>query len=711
MTFWTSIINRNRLPIWGLILLMSIQVNLQAQSSYGPAKRAGIQDLINKKQIDLDLYDGTVDGMIDLGNKRDTELAGETYFTLIDQLQNDIETSSSRDLEKYNDLVGVYNLIAPINLRSVGFINYHHSNIYNAYGITSHKALGTLDRFLYRHMLPSLNNIVLFKDEEIAEAFLKDAANQYPTELLKSFNAFQKEDYAKGVLEHTARVAPNSVKKYFPTKSYINNYLVNSRDSIVQMIMDIYRQYGTESKAYFFLDKVASFPQTKGYYSYLWPETELYLKELIDIRKKPDPLGEYSLDQELHIQALRYIRPINDMHLMKDATDRFASVDSLDIEKLYTLVVYSTEEIFTSTYNGIFSRMMTQMESDSVDGYDLMEGLNFTRFRTFIKLAAGYNTLDDFLATMSMENQEKLFARFVNSLGDNLSDLGEAVNVADTFGSLEDSTQLNRFLKHLVMAYDDQREQQNIYGEVIYSLLISLIGEKIELGTNTTDKVELLDLPPLDYMEVNALINKKEENIQQHFFFDDDDGLYSYGTFINNYKNSKWRIVDSTHYVIIESREGNPVKIFANKPLSEREGQKQIKEYFSNEGIAPSIMVHRGHSYYVHLTIDNVQPETKMVFLGSCGGYHNLSSVIDRSPGVHIISSKQIGTVMVNNPLLYAISESIRKGEDIKWAELWESLGALLLDNEKATEKFRDYIPPHKNLGAIFLQAYHELTG
>jgi len=29
----------------------------------------------------------------------------------------------------------------------------------------------------------------------------------------------------------------------------------------------------------------------------------------------------------------------------------------------------------------------------------------------------------------------------------------------------------------------------------------------------------------------------------------------------------------------------------------------------------------------------------------------------------------------------------------------------------KATEKFRDYIPPHKNLGAIFLQAYHELTG
>ncbi|MCP4125308.1 MAG: hypothetical protein GY751_26545 [Bacteroidetes bacterium] len=715
MTFWTSIIDRIRHPFPGFIpvvvLLISLQLNVAAQSSYGPSKRASIHEMIDIKQVEIDQYDGAVDEKMDLGNKRDTELAGNTYLTLIDLLQTTIEASDSRELEKYNDLVGVFNLIANISRKSAGYVNYHHSNIYNAYGIISHKSLGTLDRFLYRHMLPSLNNVVLFKDEPIAEAFLKDAADQYPTELLKAVSAFQKEGYAKNVLEHTARVAPNSIKKYFPTRSYINNYLVNSQDSIVQLIMDIYRQYGTESKAYYFLDKVASFPQTKGYYSYLWPESEIYLKELIDIRKKPDPLGEYSLDQELHIQALRYIRPINDMHLMKDATDRFTSVDSLDIEKLYTLIVYSTEEIFTSTYNGIFSRLMAGIQADSVDGFDLLESMNFTRFRTFIKLAAGYNTLNDFIATMSNDNQEKLFARFVNGLGDNLSDLGEAVNVADTFGSLEDSTQLKRFLDHLVLAYKDQRDQKNIYGEVIYSLLISLIGEKIDIGTEVAENVELLDLPPLDYMKVDALINKEEGNIQQHFFFDDDDGLYSYGTFIKNYQNSKWRIVDSTHYIIIESREGNPVKIFANKPLSEREGQKQIKEYFSNAGIAPSIMVHRGHSYYVHLTIDNVQPETKMVFLGSCGGYHNLSSVIDRSPGVHIISSKQIGTVLVNNPLLYAISESIRKGEDIKWAELWDSLGVLLLKDKKATEKFKDYIPPHKNLGAIFLQAYHELTG
>ena len=717
--YWTSIIkerfkrcpgNLHRVfPVIFLCLLISSEIF--GQSSYGYASRHRIHDLIDQKQTDLDLYDGEFDKSIDLGNTLETEKANTTYITLIDLLQTSIETSDLENLEKYNDLVGIYNLIANITERSVHFINYHHNNIYNAYGIISHKSLGSLDRFLYRHMLPSINNITLFKDEPIAERFLKDGALQYPVELLKALQAFQKEDYARSVLEHTVHVAPNSAKKYFPTKSFINNYLISSEDSIVQLVLDIYREYGTESKAYFFLDKVAEHPISKGYYSFLWLQNDVYLEELIDIRKRPDPLGAFSLDQELKIQSLKYIREINDMHLMKDAVERFASVDSMDIEKLYTLIVYSAEEIFTSTYNGLFERMLQKMEADSIDGFEFLEEMNFTRFRTFIKLGAGYNTLDDFLATMTSDQQEKLFRKFVNGLGDNLSDLGEAVNVADTFGSLSDSTQLKKFFEHLKFDYYDQREVHNIYGEVIYSLLISLIGEKIDISADLEDDIELMELPPLDRMQISDLLDREEVNIQQHFFFDDDDGLFSFGTFIKDYQNAHWKVIDSTHYVIISSRDGHPVRIYANKPLSEREGQKQITELFKDQGIVPSIMVHRGHSYYVHLTIEKVHPDTKMVFLGSCGGYHNLSKVIDRSPKVHIISSKQIGTVLVNNPLLYSISESIRKGEEIIWADIWDRLEKQLRYQEKASEKFRDYIPPHKNLGAIFLQAYYEMTG
>lgn len=693
-------------------LILGLSLEATAQSSWGPDKRQEIHTLIDNKQMEIDLFDGKADEAIDLGNQRDNDQALNTYFTLIDLLQTAIEQGSERDLEKYNDLVGVYNLIANISARGAGFIQFHHENIYNAYGILSHKSLGTLDLFLYRHMLPSINNVTLFKDEPIAARFLKDTAEQYPTEVLKAMHAYQREPYAKEVLEHTAYVAPNTIKKYFPTQSYVNNYLVSSSDSIVQLILNVYRQFGNESKAYFFLDKVAREPGEKGYYSYLWPESELYLKELIDIRRQPQPLGEHSLDQELKIQALRFIRPINDMHLMKDASDRFASVDSMSLEELYTLIVYSPEEIFTSTYNGIFSRLMDGMTRDSLDGFTFLESVGFNRFRVFVKLAAGYNTLNEFLTLFDMESQDRLFRKFVAGLAENLSDLSEAVNVADTFGSLEDEAQLRSFFKYLLSLYQVERETGNVYGEIIYSLLISLIGEKIDIEDElAAADVEAMELPPLDHLEVSDLRNDEMVNIQQHFFFDDDDGIYSYGTFIKDYQNSKWRIIDSSEYVIIESRTGNKVRIYANKPLSERAGQRAIKELFGRENIVPSIVVHRGHSYYVHLTINEIRPGTRMVFLGSCGGYHNLSQVIDRSPKVHIISSKQIGTILVNNPLLYAISDAIRKGENLEWAGIWSKLGNELQYHNKAMEKFKDYIPPHKNLGAIFLQAYYELAG
>ena len=39
--------------------------------------------------------------------------------------------------------------------------------------------------------------------------------------------------------------------------------------------------------------------------------------------------------------------------------------------------------------------------------------------------------------------------------------------------------------------------------------------------------------------------------------------------------------------------------------------QRAIKELFDRENIVPSIVVHRGHSYYVHLTINEVRPGTR----------------------------------------------------------------------------------------------------
>ena len=48
--------------------------------------------------------------------------------------------------------------------------------------------------------------------------------------------------------------------------------------------------------------------------------------------------------------------------------------------------------------------------------------------------------------------------------------------------------------------------------------------------------------------------------------------------------------------------------------------------------------------------------------LGSCGGYNNLNEVLNISADAHIISSKQVGTKTVNEPILKAMNNILLNG-------------------------------------------------
>jgi len=97
------------------------------------------------------------------------------------------------------------------------------------------------------------------------------------------------------------------------------------------------------------------------------------------------------------------------------------------------------------------------------------------------------------------------------------------------------------------------------------------------------------------------------------------------------------------------------------------------------------------------------------VMLGSCGGYNSLAGVLDVSPDAQIISSKQTGSMFVNEPIIRAIEENIREGKDLNWINIWSKLGKEFKGNSRYNELFEDYIPPQKNLGAIFIKAYRKL--
>jgi hypothetical protein len=208
-----------------------------------------------------------------------------------------------------------------------------------------------------------------------------------------------------------------------------------------------------------------------------------------------------------------------------------------------------------------------------------------------------------------------------------------------------------------------------------------------------------------------ALFQQNKESVWHMYFYDDEDGGASFKSFMTTFADKNWTVKeeDSLH-VVIHSVNGLPVVIYANKPKAEYEGQAYLEHLLDSAGIQPDVLIHRGHSYYASKTIEKIKPSAKLFVLGSCGGYHNLSGVIQRAPEAHIISSKQIGVQAVNNPMLKLIADATREGKNIVWAKIWSNLDKQLKGKE-AYARFVDYIPPHKNVGAVFIRSYMKITG
>ena len=83
-----------------------------------------------------------------------------------------------------------------------------------------------------------------------------------------------------------------------------------------------------------------------------------------------------------------------------------------------------------------------------------------------------------------------------------------------------------------------------------------------------------------------------------------------------------------------------------------------------------------------------------------------IDSILHKSSDAHIIASKQIGKTAINKPFFLLLTEKLRNGNNIDWIPFWQEF-----KSKASVEGFEDYIPPYKNLGAIFIKAYRKAMG
>lgn len=697
--------------IWRKLALL-IPVLLTFANSYAMVKDSTASNIkkpdyyIDDYQDKIDLFDNKKDGKVNLKDSALSAYANKVYFKMIDSIQRLVESQKFDEAKRKPIRETVYLQLRRVNSRTIYNVKRFDAVFKFITGELNAINQNKLYHYLCSNIPMSFNTLGIFKNEASADSFLIFAAQYRPDLVLSCYELYASKGYSLRVLEAASKADPVRVKRYLNPNDAINKALVTSDDTAIKVILRIKEKFTRKSNAFTLLDDIVTGRTSLDKADAIGNNPQKYLRAMLNIRARKSPLGERSLEDELQIYALKFVRVVNDLHNEKDEV-RFASVEDFSAQEMYTLMVYSEEEIFTSTFNGLFNRMMVKMGDQS--GFDFLKSLGDNKFRTFIKMCAGFGKLGEFLGTMSQLHQQMLMVKFATGL-EQYNDLSQAVEVADAFGSITDSLVLRILRGTIKYEYIRLSGKHDYHGMALYGLFSNLFVERNISNSSWFSSVSRqYELPAFDRIENEKLFAHDSVNRWLIYFYDDEDGEASFAAFKKTFTDTNWAVIDSGKYVIIKSKRGLKVNIYANKPKDEYEGQAEMEKIFAANDYEPNVLVHRGHSYYAPKTIEKIKDNTQIFVLGSCGGYHSISSIIDKSSEASIISSKQIGTMFVNNPMLKLMADYINQGKDVEWQKLWDDLEVNVKGNAKAYERFLDYIPPHKNLGAIFIKTYNRM--
>jgi hypothetical protein len=693
-----------------------------------PRQRQLFHDRIDDELKKADVSDGTIDNFIYFSSD-DTllnQMLTEAVLTDVRHMKVMIENmpalagdATMSNQEKIRYLQAVYDMMLKFNK------DVH------------------VDPFYYRRLVTNMREMIIAEHENKLDEFIKNNVNVYtlengdklldgypqlrayiytemgkqnPKMMIRRLARFANEPFACDIIKAAARVVPNEVFNYASsTNPLFSGAVRRCLDPLVQTIVNITDHSAVPLKAMPFLTDIYHDRLTISQVDSIASDEDIYFQNLVRLKLSGDTLGVSTYSDELGYRGLKYVRNMNDLHEEKDAV-RFKCIDGFSPESLYFLMVYGQDEIYTSSFLGTFNRMMERMAP--LTGDQLLDKVHRDHFRTFIRMCAGYNTLSTFLASMDEAHRTSIMTDFIAGLENGKQDdLEDAVDVADAFGSISDD-KLSAFLEQKVKEnYERSYKERSKKGVIIYGLMATLFDGIKSTGNDAQAiaESERLGLPPINVVPFKSLATDSGDVYAQVFFFGDEDGHTAYNSFLGNFRDGKWRITNDKYWTTITSTTGKHVVIYCNLPLQEpddEEAQKQLCNYLDANNIHPTIVIHRGHSYHLPLTMDRLSKSNKIIVLGSCGGYHNLSVVLDHAPDAHIISSKQTGMMSINEPILKLLFTKVQAGQDINWINMWQELDGYFSARSRKglLDKFSDYVPPYKNLGAIFIKSYRKLS-
>lgn len=532
-------------------------------------------------------------------------------------------------------------------------------------------------------------------------SFLEGKPNFYYTDSLVGFMAKNYPEQLLAYLQKNNNAITNSIRGQ--KNIYVQQLVSFSSNSLASEIAPFAEQIAFNQLT---VDDVLERRKKINDYFQLLVNTAMNNRERMEQGDEPE--FQTALMNALSEKALDfYVKKINDLHSSPDA-ERFQSVQSLRPQDIYYVIVSADEEMYTSTYLGLYKRLMAHFKDQSADS--ILSLVHNDRFRKFMRIAATYNTLTDFLHHMASDRAKDLIHSFIANIESNDDDeaVSNASDVADAFIALSKDPVFNVYVREELESGLKKSQKDGHYQSIrLYSILqrvYDLVNSDPSSNTLTAN------YKTLNY---SSLKDSKGNVSELVLFYGDEDGKSSFNSFMNLFRDKKqWDVTTNDSWVTISSLQGQPLRIYANLPLKNEDekdiaAQQALTDYLQQQSIEPSILIHRGHSYHLPNTLKYLDPSIKLAILGSCGGYKNMKKIIELDPEVQIIASRQVGSMAVNDPLLNLLNTYLVSGKNIDWVNFWDELAGGFRKDANVSKLFEEYIPPYKNVSSYVIRLYN----
>lgn len=727
-----------------LILIIFTPVFAAQDSVIVPIYRQLFHDKIDHEQMLFDQLDGKTDGLINLTHKPEINgVVTDLLTRKINDLEDFVERNDSitTNNEKIKYLTYIESLLKKIkyNYRSKEFNLANTPQLVEAFEKIMIADIDSLS------MASEIEKVPYASGKILTEIFAENTgytdskkimylkyATLHPDKILQTIEPYVDEPFADSLVAISCLLNPTAVYNLAQaTRSKVGMLVHRNNNPLVKAIVELSKT--PNALLYFpFLDDLLkgnkSIENIKKYlgdgesgydsvgYFKLLVQTEIDYFKRMSGPAKDTPIamfGANGLREVLKNKAIQhFVTPINDLHDLSNISIRMKAIDSLSAVDLYFMMIMGENDIYTSSFKHSYARFLQRLGKEPRTD-SLLQQVHYDFFKKFIKMTANFNKLDNFLSYMPQSSSEALMREFIANLH-KTGNLEDAIDVADSYSSITDKKLQSTILGYVMSNEKDCVEKDNGRGKTIYGLL-----KTIFLSADTANKINLtsvLGIPSVFEIENKEMKDDSGRIIQQVFWYGDKDGKTFFPSFINSFSPKEWTITYNSEWYEIKSKKGN-VWIFANRPLDndanlDDSAQIHLNNYLYENDMQPSVVVHRGHSYWLPRTIMRMAGDAKIVVLGSCGGFKNLNDIIEVNPDAHIISTKEIGAGDINRPILNYLNHTFESGKTLVWKKMWASLTKLFGADPSSSirDSWESYIPPYKNLGAIFLKGYNNMA-